>query len=220
MSSFAQVLTEVIADKRLSAIEFRLYAALLDFGFKGRGHSDCGHDFLGRYLGVHPKTIARALRHLSELGYIEVQRMGLKRKDRIRCLITPKKENVRERQCSIKRERQRPIKYNIIDKNKKIIDTSKPTPIVDNSKNGGNHKPKDPDRKIDQQETIACHGLLQDQISPKSYDTWLKGLEVAESSDDKLKIRLAGSFISYDWVEKHYLTQMQEILGKKVQLVE
>jgi len=217
MSSFAQVLTEVIADKRLSATEFRLYAALLDFGFKGRGHSDCGHAFLGKYLGVHPQTIARALRHLKELGYIEVQRIGLKKKDRIRCLITPKKEKVSERQRSNNNEHQRSLP-SINRYNKKSIDAGKPNPIVDNSKNGVVEKPKEPDKKVDRETTEAVEKRLQVHINPKSYDTWLKGLEVAECSNDTLQIRLVNSPVVYDWVEKHYLDDIEKILGKTVKL--
>ena len=96
-SSFVQIPSEILIDPEISALDLRIYCVLMDFGRRGRGFSQIGHKYLGRLVGKHPKTIAKSINRLAELGYISVERIGLNRNDRIRCRRTVQRENPTER---------------------------------------------------------------------------------------------------------------------------
>ena len=91
-AKFIQIPVELLSDQQVSALELRLYAVLLHYGLEGSGKSQAGHKLLGKNLNVHPKTIARSLKNLQELGWITIQRVGLNRNDRIKCLKTVQKK--------------------------------------------------------------------------------------------------------------------------------
>ena len=91
-NSFVQLPSEILTDPDITALDLRIYAILMDFGRKGRGYSQIGHQYLGKLVGKHPKTVVKSIKRLAELGYITVERIGLNRNDRLRCKKTVKRE--------------------------------------------------------------------------------------------------------------------------------
>ena len=95
-ASFVQLPSEILIDPEISALDLRIYAICMDFGRKSRGFSQIGNRHLGRLVGKHPKTIAKSIKRLTELGYIKVERIGLNRNDRLRCKKTVKRDNAQK----------------------------------------------------------------------------------------------------------------------------
>jgi len=97
-AQFIQIPVELLSDRRVSALELRLYAILLRYGLEGRGFSQAGHRLLANNCSCHPKTIARCLKNLQSIGWITIERVGLNRNSKIRCLKTvqrPKPEGTK-----------------------------------------------------------------------------------------------------------------------------
>jgi len=87
-AQFIQIPVELLSDRRVSALELRLYAILLRYGLEGRGFSQAGHRLLASNCSCHLKTIARCLKNLQSIGWITIERVGLNRNSKIRCLKT------------------------------------------------------------------------------------------------------------------------------------
>ena len=66
--------------------------------------------------------------------------------------------------------------------------------------------------------TNACHESLQNAISPKTYTAWFNGVEVMETSDNHLEMKLNTGIIEHDFIQEHYLQAIETILGRQVKL--
>lgn len=214
--SFVQILSELTTDPNITAVEFRLYTILMDLGLKGRGFSQAGHSYLAHLCNCHPKTIAKSLKRLREQGYISIERVGLNRNDKIRCLKTVKRR--KDNKVPIKKDTPKVVP-SIIDKrtNTDIEHRSAEPDSIEEQKRPYNELDTE-DIQIDQEATNACHKSLQDALSPKTYTTWFNGVEVIETSDNHLEMKLNTGILGYDFIQEHYLQDIETILGRQVSL--
>lgn len=216
-NTFVQIPSALLTDKAVSPLELRLYCVLMDLGFKGRGFSCAGHQYLGKLLDTHPQTIAKCLKNLKELGWIRVDRVGLNRNNKIRCLRTVQKEKRSERPVS--------IKSNSIDichttnrkKNKKIIEVDVPKLTYESRKT----TPPDPHRaersKGYSDANNAFHKSLEQASRPSTYKTFYESLLVVEDGE-KLLIS-AENEAQMNFINGCHKAHIEEVIGRKVEMV-
>lgn len=227
-ASFAQILKEIIEDPNISAIEYRLYSLLMSYGFE-RGYSQAGQDFLAKKLNIHIKTVAKSLKRLEELEYITVTKLGHNRNDEIRCKKTVKwdKEEAQKQENtkptrSKWREPKQPARtgnkmatpYNIIDRKKinRDIEAVPPSHLTSGSFGTEKEKLHQETICVDSKATTDLHRALQENMLEKSYNTWLKDAQVLENGE----VKLNGSIVCYDWVDKHYREKIEALMEREV----
>ena len=222
--SFVQIPSELLTDPKISALDLRIYCILMDFGRKARGYSQIGHKYLGRLVGKHPQTIAKSLKKLTELGYIDVERIGLNRADRIRCRKTVPNQNPTERRSKIKKtSRQSP--HLLQDRStKKIYKTNHSNPqattdLIDDLRGSGKAS------EGFKLEAILKHQPLTDRLSdrlnmalrPASVECWFKDMAVISDDDDTTTISVGRNQVN--WIQEHYSKLLDKTAGKKVNIV-
>ena len=223
-TSFVQIPSELLTDPKISALDLRIYAILMDFGRKARGYSQIGHKYLGRLVGKHPQTIAKSLKRLTELGYISIDRIGLNRNDRIRCRKTVPSQNRSERKSKNKKtnrlspllleDRSTKKRYKASHSNPKPTTDQKPSEALPN-----------PLRSSIDIEAIHKHQPLTDRLSdrlnmalrPASVSYWFKDMAVINNDDDTMTISVGRNQI--DWIQEHYSKLLDKTAGKKVNIV-
>ena len=236
-NSFVQLPSEILIDPDITALDLRIYAILMDFGFKGRGFSQIGHQHLGRLVGKHPATIAKSIKRLAELGYISVEKIGFTRNDIIRCKKTIKKEESKAEVRVKQSERTRKVKkpspsevIPIIDRSTKkrykspsdILTSNEPKPTPHNSSTTTPH----PLRSTQTLEAIKSHQPLTDRLShqlynairPTSYEYWFKNMAVIDDDDDVMTISTGHNEV--DWIKEHYSNLLDKMVKKKVLIVD
>lgn len=215
---FVQIPVEILEDPRITPIEFRLYCILMRFGFEGTGFSQAGHDLLSKKVGCHKQTIAKSLKRLQIFGLIEIQRVGLNRNDKIFCLKTikgKKKPKPLSASKSVvkKSESDRSPSYS----NNRTKDYRRPATETDSILRRS-ETISTQDKKVDKERTIAVHNRLQEQMRIDSYNIWLKDAEVITDNENSMEIRLNSGIIGYDFVRDNYLSDLESILGKSIEL--
>lgn len=231
-SSFVQLPSEILTDPNISALELRIYAILMDFGRKGRGFSQIGHQYLARLVGKHPQTIGKCLKNLSEKGYIVVERVGLNRNDIIRCKKTVQKPM----QAEVRSERIGKDKKTITSEVPLLIDRStkksykddpsplpvpynQPTPPKSPQKTQDQHQQAQRDIAILEHQEVSndLKTGLESSVRPVSYDQFFSDVVVMENNAAELVISLGND--KTDWVKEHFTTLLAKIAGKKVQII-
>ena len=213
---FVQIPVEILKDSNITPIELKLYCILMKFGFEGTGHSQAGHDYLSKLVGCHKQTIAKSLKRLQELGYIDVERVGLNRNDKIFCLKTVKNQKKTKSRSECK-----PV-------------VKKPEP--DSSPSISNNRTKEY-RSIDQKSDVSktdCSNDHSEQIQIHREDTenllaaiternnptmtnLLRSSCVINSSEEEITLLMPDDFTK-DYVEQHYVPLLKNIVGKEVNL--
>ena len=220
-NTFVQIPSELLTDKAVSALELRLYCLLMDMGFKGRGYSQAGHQYLGKLLDTHPQTIAKSLKNLRELGWIRVERVGLNRNDKIRCLKTVQKEKRSEPRIAVKNNRSHIGHSTNRKKNKKPIEVEVPKPIVDNGPKNTINPARNEQRALKandyQEANNAFHKSLETSTRPSTYKTYYETLLVVEDGE-KLLVSIENE-ASLEFLNNFHRARIEEAVGKKVELV-
>ena len=216
-NTFVQIPSALLTDKAVSALELRLYCVLMDLGFKGRGFSQAGHQYLGRLLDTHPQTIAKCLKNLRQLGWICVDRVGLNRNDKIRCLKTVQKEKRSEPRVSVKDNTSHIGHSTNRKKNKKRIEVDVPKLEPEVRKT----TPPDPRRaersKGYSEANNAFHKLFETSIRPSTYKTYYESLLVVEDGE-KLLIS-AENEAQMNFINGCHKAHIEEVIGRKVEMV-
>ena len=227
-TSFVQIPSEILIDPEISALDLRIYAILMDFGFKGRGWSQIGHKYLGRLVGKHPQTIAKSLKRLTELGYISIDRIGLNRNDRIRCRKTVPNQNRSERRSKIKKTSQQSVPLLQDRRTKKIYKTNHSNPQATTDLKPSEALPDtlpDPLRSSIELAAIHKHQPLTDLLSdrlnmalrPASVACWFKDMVVINDDDTSTTISVGRNQV--DWIDEHYSKLLDKVAEKKVNIV-
>ena len=222
-ASFVQLPSEILIDPNLTALDLRIYAICMDFGRKSRGFSQIGHQHLGKLVGKHPKTIAKSIKRLTELGYIKVERIGLNRNDRIRCQRTVKREKS-DGTPTIPQERKPALPSSSIDRStkKRYKDRSNNLPL--NQLENPIKNPPFPHRSTQIVEAIKSHQPLTDQLTdqlsrtirPAAFNGFFKNMAVIEADEGSMTISVGHQV---EWIEKHYSEILNRIANKKVNIV-
>ena len=222
-AKFIQIPVELLSDSQVSALELRLYAVLLRYGLEGAGWSQAGNQLLGKNCDCHPKTIARSLKNLQALGWITIQRVGLGRNSKIRCLKTVQKQKSEGANTTHqKKTPQRPhslydkkYKRDIRSKQRLMPDSKttpdKPQPIVSKPQNTES-------RCVDEQFKEAQQALsteLSKNIRPAGLH-WFQGAIITAEDADQLTISLGHDQVG--WVEDKYSGLLEGLMRKKVNL--
>lgn len=227
-SSFVQIPSEILIDPEISALDLRIYCVLMDFGRRGRGFSQIGHKYLGRLVRKHPKTIAKSINRLAELGYISVERIGLNRNDRIRCQKTVHRQksdgaptipqgsnptlpsSIRDRST----KKRYKVPHNSLPLNTLPATTPKPSEALPNAL-----------RSSIDLEAIKRHRPITDRLSerlymvlrPASVASWFNDMAVIDDDDTAMTISVGHKQV--DWVEEHYSKLLNRAAEKKVLIV-
>lgn len=230
-ASFVQLPSEILIDPDITALDLRIYAICMDFGRKSRGFSQIGHQHLGKLVGKHPKTIAKSIKRLTELGYIKVERIGLNRNDRIRCQKTVRREKS-DGTPTIPQERK-PTFPSSISKinNKKIYKEPSKISSSNQSKETAptpSKTPPFPLRSTKTLEAIRLHQPLTDQLTdklsqvirPASFNGFFKNMAVVEADDSSMTISIGQSELISNWAKEHYSEKLNSIADKKVNIVD
>tara|TARA_A100001037_G_scaffold153991_1_gene138927 strand:+ start:2970 stop:3629 length:660 start_codon:yes stop_codon:yes gene_type:complete len=216
-NTFVQIPSELLTDKAVSALELRLYCVLMDLGFKGRGYSQAGHQYLGKLLDTHPQTIAKCLKNLRQLGWICVDRVGLNRNDKIRCLKTVQREKRSESRVSVKDNTSHIGHSTNRKKNKKRIEVEVPKVEPELRKT----TPPDPRRaersKGYSEANNAFHKSLQRASRPSTYKTFYESLLVVEDGE-KLLVSIENEG-QMDFMNSLHKARIEEAVGREVELV-
>lgn len=229
-ASFVQLPSEILIDPNITALDLRIYVICLDFGRKGRGFSQIGHQHLGRLVGKHPKTVAKSIKRLAELGYITVEKIGLNRNDRLRCKKTVKREKS-DGTPTIRQGRKSADPPTLVDKStkKRYKERSAILP-ANQSKQTPNNPPISTPYQQRSTQTIAdilSHQPLTDhltdqlsqKIRPASFNGYFKNMAVIEADDSSMTISLGQSGFISEWVSEHYSEILNRIADKKVNIV-
>ena len=223
-TSFVQIPSEILIDPEISALDLRIYAILMDFGFKGRGWSQIGHKYLGRLVGKHPQTIAKSLKRLTELGYISIDRIGLNRNDRIRCRKTVPSQNRSERRSKIKKTSQQKVPLLQDRSTKKRYKTSHSNPKPTTDQKDDLRRSKGVRSSVDD-EAILKHQPITDRLRdrlnttlrPASVACWFKDMAVINDDDTSTTISVGRNQV--DWIDEHYSKLLDKVAEKKVNIV-
>ena len=223
--TFIQLPSELLTDREVSATELRLYAILMDLGYKGRGYSQAGVRYLSKLSNCHEKTVAKSLKHLEELGWLRVTRIGLTRNNKIRCLRTVQRQ---DKKVPIKSGKQRTIHSLDRKKIKKSIEVGSTSEASNSNEKHPKTPPKNEEaiRRRDearaskandfQDTTNALQSGLQLATRSTSWNTWLKDLVVV-GKDEKLSISVGkDTDFELSWVQEHYSHLIETIAGEKV----
>ena len=220
-AQFIQLPVELLSDPQVSALELRLYAILLRYGLEGSGWSQAGHQLLGKNCNCHPKTIARCLKHLQVLGWITIERIGLNRNDKIRCLKTVQKKKSDGTNTTYQEKTQR-RPSTLVDKKYKNNIRPEPHLIADSTTapNKAKHVASKPEcyksRSVDEQFKEAQQALtteLENNVRPASLH-WFQDAIITEDDTDQLTISLGHDQVG--WVEDQYAGLLDKMMCKKV----
>ena len=220
-AKFIQIPVELLSDRRVSALELRLYGILLRYGLESRGFSQAGHRLLANNCSCHPKTIARCLKNLQSIGWITIERVGLNRNSKIRCLKTvqrPKPEGAKG--SYQERTAQRPP--TIIDKRKKryrrerggLTDVHK-TPPNKPQRVATRPEPAE-NRVVSEQFKEAQHTLttaLEENVRPASL-YWFQNAIITDDTADELTISVGNDEVGL--VQEQYSSLLGKLMDKKV----
>lgn len=224
--TFVQLPSDLLIDRDVSATELRLYAILMDLGYKGRGFSQAGTRYLAKLCNCHEKTVAKSLKHLEELGWLRIVRIGLNRNNKIHCLRTVRKD----KKVPIKAgsEMGRPTTNR--KKNKKNIKVVTASDVSVYSETAPKTPPKNDEeirhrdevraRKADdyQDRTKALQDGLQQATREASWNMWLKDLVIV-GNDEGLSISVGkNTDFELEWIEKHYSHLIETVAGEEVAL--
>jgi hypothetical protein len=220
--TFVQLPSDLLIDREVSATELRLYAILMDLGYKGMGFSQAGTRYLAKLCNCHEKTVAKSLKHLEELGWLRIVRIGLNRNNKIHCLRTVRKD----KNVPIKSRSQMGSPSTNRKKNKKNIEVvTTPDAFIDNkttTKNQEEIRHRDEVRasKADnyQERTKALQDGLQQSTRQTSWNMWLKDLVIV-GNDEGLSISVGkDTDFELEWIEKHYSHLIETVAGEEVLL--
>lgn len=221
-AKFIQIPVELLSDQQVSALELRLYAVLLRYGLESRGFSQAGHQLLAKNCNCHPRTIARCLKHLQALGWITIQRVGLNRNSKIRCLKTVQRKKP-ERANTTHQKKTPQTPSTLIDKikNKEDRRTKPNFPVLgkttEASPNRAPVKPNAPiTRCVKEQFKDAQQALtteLSKNLRPASLH-WFQSAIITENDTDQLTISLGHDQVG--WVENQYSGLLDRLMRKKV----
>jgi DNA-binding Lrp family transcriptional regulator len=233
-ASFVQLPSEILIDPEISALDLRIYAICMDFGRKSRGFSQIGNRHLGRLVGKHPKTIAKSIKRLTELGYIKVERIGLNRNDRLRCKKTVKREKS-DVTPTIHQEGTPtlPSSISTIEYKKRYKDrsnillsnTSKETPPITTPDavrpTTDTVRPTTTTQAIEEHQGLTrdLRNHLKGSICPATYSRWFQDLIVLDNKSDELTISAQKSVFSTDFIKTNYSEVLNKIAKKKVNIV-
>jgi hypothetical protein len=198
----------------------------MDLGYKGRGFSQAGTRYLAKLCNCHEKTVAKSLKHLEELGWLRIVRIGLNRNNKIHCLRTVRKdENV-----PIKSRNEMGNHSTNRKKNIKPIEVSTEPDAFVNSETTPQTPPKN-DEEIRQRDEIrACRAdeyqertkSLQDGLQQATRETswnmWLKDLVIV-GNGERLSVSVGkDTDFELEWVQKHYGHLIEAAAGEEVLL--
>lgn len=224
-NSFVQLPSEILIDPDITALDLRIYAILMDFGRKSRGFTQIGHQYLGKLVGKHPKTVAKSIKRLAELGYITVERIRLGRADIIRCKKTVKREKS-EGAPTIHQKGAPKHHSSIIDISTKkrykspsdILTSNKPKPTPHNPPTTLPHPLRPTQAKSYQPLTDRLSDQLYKALRPTSYEYWFKNMAVIDDDDDLMTISVGHNQV--DWIKEHYVNLLDKMVDKKVLIVD
>jgi len=231
-TSFVQIPSELLTDPKISALDLRIYVICMDFGFKGRGYSQIGHQHLGRLVGKHPKTIAKSIKNLTNQGYIVVDHIGQGRNDRIRCQKTVRRSAEKQKSDgtpTIPQGSKPTIPASIRDRSTKKRYKAKTYNRASNPQATTDPKPSealpDPLRSSIEIEAIHKHQPRTDHLSdrlnmalrPASVACWFKDMAVIDEDDTSTTISVGRNQV--DWIQEHYSKLLDKTAGKKVNIV-
>jgi len=228
-ASFVQLPSEILIDPNISALDLRIYAICMDFGRKSQGFSQIGHHHLGKLVGKHPKTIAKSIKRLTELGYITVQKIGLNRNDRLRCKKTVKREKS-DGTPTIRQEGTPDVAPTLVDKStkKRYKDRSNillSNPLKEIPKTFPITTP-DAVRSTTTTQAIEEHqdltrelrNNLKGSICPAAYSRWFQNIIVLDNKSDELTISVQKSAFNTDFIKTNYSEILNSIAKKKVNI--
>lgn len=218
-AQFIQLPVELLSDPQVSALELRLYAILLRYGLEGSGWSQAGHQLLGKNCNCHPKTIARCLKHLQLLGWITIERIGLNRNDKIRCLKTVQKKKSDGTNTTYQGKTQRRLPT-LVDKKDKRYRRARPNlpdvqePLPDKPQKVASK----PERRcVDEQFKEAQQALtteLSNNLRPASWRIWFQNAIITGNNTEQLTISLGHEQV--EWVDSRYSALLERLMRKKV----
>ena len=214
---FVQIPVEILRDSNITPIELKLYCILMKFGFEGTGHSQAGHGYLSKLVGCHKQTIAKSLKHLKELGYIEVERVGLNENDKIFCLKTVKNQKKTKSRSESKPvlKKPEPASSPSINNNR-----TKEYRSIDHNSNGSlmDSKTKyDQQIRIHKDETDRFLEDTSERFTP-TYERMVQGTHIIDS-DSSQSTLLVTSEIVRDFIQKHYKSKIEQMIGKEFRIV-
>ena len=222
--TFVQLPSDLLTDRDVSATELRLYAILMDLGYKGRGYSQAGNRYLSKLANCHEKTVAKSLKHLEDLGWLRIVRIGLNRNNKIHCLRTVRKDkNVpikAGKTGSYPSTNRKKIKKNIeVGNTSKVSNSTETHPKIP-PKNEEAIRRRDEARASQgndyKEDTNSLQVGLQRATRETSWNTWLKDLVVV-GKDEKLSVSVGkDTDFELEWIEKHYSHLIETIAGEKV----
>ena len=225
--TFVQLPSDLLTDRDVSANELRLYAILMDLGYKGRGYSQAGVRYLSKLSNCHEKTVAKSLKHLEELGWLRITRIGLTRNNEIRCLRTVQRQ---DKKVPIKSGKQRTIHSLDRKKIKKSIEVGSTSEASNSNEKHPKTPPKNEEAirhrdearatKADdyQEMTNALQNGLQQACRQTSWNMWLKDLVIV-GKDEKLSVSVGkDTDFELSWVQEHYSHLIETVAGEEVSL--
>ena len=218
---FVQIPVEILTDDQITPTELRLYCILMKFGFEGTGYSQAGHGYLSKLVGCHKQTVAKSLKHLQELGYIEVKRIGLNRNDKIFCLKTVKNQKKIKSRSESKPvfKKSEPTSSPSISKNrtKKYRSSNATDSLVDG------HAQMDSKNKYEEQ--IRLHKddteqFLQQIVDPckPNLEKMFQAAHIIDSDSTQNTILVTSAPVR-DFIQKFYKTKIEQIIGKEIRIV-
>ena len=222
--TFVQLPSDLLIDREVSATELRLYAILMDLGYRGRGFSQAGNRYLAKLCNCHEKTVANSLKHLEDLGWLRIVRIGLNRNNKIHCLRTVRKD----KKVPIKIRNQMGNPSTNRKKNIKTIEVSTAPDASVYSETAPKAPPKNQEEirhrdevrasKADdyQERTKALQDGLQQATRETSWNMWLKDLVIV-GNDEGLSISVGkDTDFELEWVQKHYGHLIEAAAGEEV----
>jgi len=231
-AQFIQIPVELLSDRRVSALELRLYAILLRYGLEGRGFSQAGHRLLANNCSCHPKTIARCLKNLQSIGWITIERVGLNRNSKIRCLKTvqrPKPEGTKgsyqvktpgrppTTTIDRRKKRYRRGRDGLTDVQETPLDypNVQETPLDKPQKVASGYESAE-NREVGEQFKDAQQALttaLEENIRPASL-YWFQNAIITDDTADELTISVGNDEVGL--VQEQYSSLLGRLMNKKV----
>lgn len=224
--TFVQLPSDLLIDRDVSATELRLYAILMDLGYKGRGFSQAGNRYLAKLCNCHEKTVAKSLKHLEDLGWLRIVRIGLNRNNKIHCLRTVRKD----KNVPIKSRNQLGSHTINRKKIKRTIEVGAAPEVSNSVKKPPKTPPKNQEEirhrdevragKADdyQEMTNALQNGLQQACRETSWNMWLKDLVIV-GKDEKLSVSVGkDTDFELSWVQEHYSHLIEAVAGEEVAL--
>ena len=222
-SSFVQLPSQILTDPEITALDLRIYAILMDFGRKGRGFSQIGHQHLAKLTGTHPRTVGQSLKRLTMTGYVTVERIGLNRNDKIRCKKTVTRTGSKP---TLKNVTPAALPH-LIDIKKNRDRTSppgldKPEPPTKSSQASSHTPPDKLTIEAIQRHSGSTKSLLnqlQQDLRPQSFKAWFEDINVLSENSTQLEIYTPKGLYTADWISGNYLGKLTKMTGKDVKIV-